>query len=213
MNPGRRTWPIYDAVSVHMVSHRLYQPTWHPYISHLYTLNGATNDEIIFELGYLTKNEKKTTRIYCTSIFKLRHSHKSARRERDVRARSLARVSLISFCPIALTTITYYYFGTCDVRLPQYSRSIIRHHRPYSPCRYPEFFHRGYSSAVKIVPAQRHQRPRSRSCSAHIFHVSCSQRPFCLLYWNKRGRVLFVANERVITKKTYVLIYENTIIF
>jgi len=47
------------ALSVHMVSHRLYQPTWHPYISHLYTLNGATNEEIIFELGYLTKNEKK----------------------------------------------------------------------------------------------------------------------------------------------------------
>jgi len=59
MSPGRRTWPIYDAVSVHMVSHRLYQPTWHLYISHLYNLNAAPNAEIIFELGYLTKNEKK----------------------------------------------------------------------------------------------------------------------------------------------------------
>jgi len=32
--------------------------TWNPYILHLYTLNAATNAEIIFELGYLTKNEK-----------------------------------------------------------------------------------------------------------------------------------------------------------
>ena len=68
MSPGRRTWPIYDAVSVHMVSHRLYQPTWHPYIPHLYTLHAATNAEIIFKLGYLTKKDKNDKNLMYVKI-------------------------------------------------------------------------------------------------------------------------------------------------
>ena len=54
-----RTLSIYDAVSAHMVSHRLQQPSWHPHILHLYTLIAAINAEIVFELGYRTKNEEK----------------------------------------------------------------------------------------------------------------------------------------------------------
>jgi len=69
-----------------------------PYFTFIY-LNCCYQRRNCFWAGLPHKKWRKKTTIYRTSRFKLRHSHKSARHERDVCAHSLARVSLISFCP------------------------------------------------------------------------------------------------------------------